>query len=269
MKKTIFSLFLLILSGCNSDDVSESSNQIESFLKSRVYLNLPSNAPNRDEFYEYESGLLKSATGFTHLLGNYTYNNGKLISMNNSFEQYTYQYDQNGRLTRRLETGTNNYIELFYQNNKVITHRYYEFGGSQSRLEQRELLLDNQGRIIQMIDLAQDQSAIDIEYETYEYDNNGNISKRTSKYLNNPQEVVTNYTYESIKNPYYNSFKEYYKLTYYLDFFLGLIIYNDYGLTPNLIQSSSSTYETNNFNYPTKENKQSNGDTFEIIYEYE
>lgn len=259
----------LIITACSSDDGNnENSNDSGKFLKSRIYLNLPSDAPNYDEFYQYENGLLKSASGFTHLLGNYTYSNGKLINLKNQYEEFSYEYDQNGRIKKRNEIGTNNYIELFYEPNKVITHRFYEFGGTNgipnSVLEKRELLLDNQGRIIKMTDLAQDQSAIDTEYEIYVYDNNGNIIKRTTKYLNNPQEVITNYVYENIKNPYYYSYKKYYQLTYYLENFIGLSIYNNFGLTPNLIKSANSTYESNIENNPILEHK----NEFNITYEY-
>lgn len=272
MKKNQFIIIIiinLIISSCSSENsTTENSNDSGKFLKSRIYLNLPSDAPNYDEFYQYENGLLKSASGYTHLLGNYTYTDGKLVNKINQYEQFSYEYDQNGRLKKQREIGTNNYIELFYETNKVITHRYYEFGATNgipnSVLERRELLLDSQGRIIKMTDLAQDQSAIDVEYESYVYDNSGNIIKKTSKYLNNPQEIITNYSYENIKNPYYYSFKKYYQLTYYLENFIGLSLYNDYGLTPNLIKSSNSTYQINNENNPTIEHK----GEFNISYEY-
>lgn len=260
----ILSVLTLIYTSCSSDnDSDEPQNDLGKFLKSRVYLKSPSGAPNYDEFYEYENGFIKSVTGFTHLFGDYTYSNGKLTSKSNQRGQFTYEYDQNGRLKKQLETGTNNYIELIYETNKVITHKYYEFGWTNSVLEKRELLLDSQGRIIKMT-LIQDQSAIDTEYKIYEYDSNGNITKKTAKYLNNAQETITNYVYENIKNPYFNSYKKYYELTYYLENFNGPHIYNDYGITPDLIKSRNSTYETNNENNPTIQYK----GQYEISYEY-
>lgn len=274
MKRIFLILIVLFNLSCSSDDDSEESAlENAKYIKSRIYTNLPSDAPNYDEFYEYQDNLLKSASGFTHLLGEYSYDSsGKLTSMFNQYEQFSYEYDENGRITKQNEIGTNNYIELFYENNRVIIHRYYEFGSTNgvpnSRLEERELLIDNQGRITKMTDLAPDQSAIDTDYEIYEYDNSGNIIKVTSKQSDEQEERVYNYTYEDIKNPYYYSLKEYYKKTYYLEFFLGLHLYNDYGLTPNLIASDDKTYETNEFNYPTTEFKQSYSDVYEIIYEY-
>jgi uncharacterized protein YcfL len=272
MKKNqllILIIINVIISSCSSNnETNEISNDLGKLLKSRIYLNLPSDAPNYDEFYQYENGLLKSASGFTHFLGTYTYDNEKLINKINKYEAFSYEYDQNGRLKKQKEIGTNNYIELFYYPNKVITHRFYEFGLTNgipnTAFEKRELLLDNKGRIIKMTDLAQDQSAIDIEYEIYIYDDNGNITKKTAKYLNNPQEVVTNYFYENIKNPYYYSYKKYYQLTYYLENFIGLSVYNHNGLTPNLIKSSNSTYEINMENNPIIEHK----NEFNITYEY-
>ena len=269
MKKTqliiILSILTIINISCSSDNDSDDvQNDLGKFLKSRIYLNPSSGAPNYDEFYEYENGFLKSATGFTHLLGDYIYSNGKLMNMSNQNEQFSYEYDGNERLKKQIEIGTNNYVELFYETNKVITHRYYEFGGTNSVLEERELLLDNQGRIVKMTDLAQDQSAIDTEYEIYEYNSNGNIIKKTAKYLNNSQEVITNYEYENIKNPYFYSYKKYYELTYYLENFIGLTIYNDFGITPNLIKSTNSTYDIDSENNPTLEYK----GQYEIQYEY-
>lgn len=261
----IVSVVTIINISCSSDnDIVENQNSSEKLLKSRVYLNPSSGAPNYNEYYEYENGFLKSVKGFSHLLGEYDYSDGKLISMNNQYKQFSYEYYQNGKLKKRNEVGTNNYIELFYETNKVITHRFYEFGGNNSALEKRELLLDNQGRIIKMTDLAQDQSAIDVEYEIYEYDNNGNIIKKTTKQLNSTEETTIVYKYENIKNPYFYSYKKYYDITYYLDNFIGLSIYNDRGLTPNLIKSSNSTYESNNENNPIKQFK----GQYEISYEY-
>ena len=163
-----------------------------------------------------ENKLLKVANGYTHLEGQYTYSNdGKLISSIDQLgNQYTYDYDNNGRIKKQNEVGTDNYIELFYEDNKVITHRYYEFGSSNgvpnSNLEKRELQIDGEGRIVKMVDLEPDQSAINTLYEIYEYDDNGNIIKVTSKNENEENESVRNYSYENIKNPYYYSFKKYY-----------------------------------------------------------
>jgi len=264
MKKIQLIIAIIIATFVNTSCSSEDNNFSEKLLKSKVYLNLPSGAPNYDEFYEYENELLKLASGFTHLLGEYTYNNGKLISMNNQYKQFNYVYDQNGRLKKQIEVGNNNYIELFYETNKVITHKYYEFGNNNSHLEKRELLLDSNNRIVKMTDLDQDESAIDIEYEIYVYDDNGNVITKTTKNLNNSQEMVTNYSYENIKNPYFYSFKKYYESTYYLENYTGLTLYNDHGLTPNLIKSSNSTYKTDFGNNPTIEYK----GQYEIEYEY-
>ena len=198
---------------------------------------------NRDHFFEYNDGLLTSATGFTILVGNYEYDSGgKLIAKTNYNGQFKYEYDDQNRITKENKVGTNDYIELIYQSDKVLTKRYYEFGGGPqngggSNLEQRELQLDSQGRIIKMIDLAQDESAIDVEYKEFQYDNIGNIIKITTKYLDNPTETTIDIEYDDKVNPYYVAFEKYYDQTYYLEYFTGLIIYNSYGLTPNNIVS--------------------------------
>lgn len=268
----ILSIFFL---ACSSEDENQiGSLENEKFIKSRIYTNLPPNTPNYDEFYTYENNFLKTASGFTNFLGDYSYDSdGKLTSLVNQSEQFTYEYDTNERIIRQNEVGTNNYIELFYYNDRVITNRYYEFGAingiPNSRLEERELLIDSQGRITKMTDLTPEESAINTLYEIYEYDDNGNIIKVTSKESNKDAERIINYEYENIKNSFHNAFKNYYEKTYYLEFFLGLQVHNWSGITPNLIKSGNRTYETETSGYPIKEySRQSSGDIFEIVYEY-
>jgi hypothetical protein len=269
MKKIILFISLLLLSiSCISDnDNPEYSGKL---LKSKIYLNLPSDAPNYNAYYEYENGFIKTALGYTRLLGDYYYEGDKLISKYSNNKLFNYQYDQSGRLKKQIEVGTNNYIELFYYDSKVITHRYYEYGGINgvplSAFEKRELLLDSMGRIIKMTDLDTEQSSINSDYEIYDYDNIGNIIKTTTKYTNDSNIIIRNYQYENIKNPYYYSCLKYYQITYYLEFFLGLQISDHYGLTPNLLKDSFSlsTYEINSDNYPIVE--QNNGIT--VSYEY-
>jgi hypothetical protein len=270
MNKLNYSFYLLITilfaNACSTDD-SDTSNENAKLLKSRIYQNPDSSLPNRDEFYSYENEFLKSASGYSRLFGDYEYNSDytKITRKTNSFfEEFTYEYYQDGRIKKENEIGTNNYIEFFYEPNKVITNRYYEFAGNNSRLEERELILDNQGRIIRMNDLATNQSAINTDYEIYEYDNVGNIIKVTTRNTGDPQERILTYTYTNIKNPYYSSYRNIYGIIYYLEFFNGLNIENNYGITPNLFESVNSTYDANSENYPTLEvNNQ-----FNIAYEY-
>ena len=276
MKETNKWLVLIVFAtfsiACSSDDGNEDElGGNGKFIKSRVYTNLPSDAPNYDEFYTYEDGLLQSASGFTHLYGTYTYGtDGRLISRSNKDEQFTYEYDNKGRISKQNEVGTDNYIALFYEGNKVITHRLYEVAGvvGGHRLEKRELLLDNKGRIIKMTDLAPEESSLDVDYEIYDYDSRGNITKVTWKPANIEGEIFTEYEYEDIKNTYYYSLQKYYKKTYFLEFFAGLHVDNRYGLTPHLIKSYDRTYEVNDFNYPTKEFYQSYSEVYEMVYEY-
>lgn len=102
MKRIFLILIVLFNLTCSSDDISEESAlENAKYIKSRIYTNLPSDAPNYDEFYEYQDNLLKSVSGFTHLLGEYSYDSsGKLSSMINQYEQFCYEYDENGRITK-------------------------------------------------------------------------------------------------------------------------------------------------------------------------
>ena len=278
----IFMILATFYIACSSENENEEAVLLEKkFLKSRIYTNLPADIPNRDEFYEYKNELLKTASG-GKLQGEYSYDSDeKLTLKSKGSEQFSYEYDGNGRIIKQNEIGTNNYIELFYENNKVITHRYYEFGNTNgapnSYLEERELLIDNQGRITKMVDLATNQSPSDTDYEIYEYDGKGNISRVITKKSNQQEERISNYEYMDVKNPYFYSLKKYYEKTYYLEFYSGLnfekidfVITSNYGITPNLIwYDDIKTYEVNDFYYPTKEfYKQHFTNVYEIIYEY-
>lgn len=257
------SMTIINFSCSSNNDDNGALNEAGKLLKSKVYLNPPSDAPNYDEYYQYQDGLLTSASGSTHLVGEYTYSDGKLISFDVDYFHYSYEYDEDGRLKKQIEPG-GYYKELFYETNKIAIRRYDESSPNNNVVAEIELLLDNEGRIIKMTDLTEDRTIVDKEYEIYEYDANGNIKKKTTKFPFNPQEVASTYAYEPIKNPYYYSFKKYYESTYYLENFKGLSIYNEYGLTPNLIKSPTSTFETDKDDSLILEHK---GD-IEIAYEY-
>jgi len=276
-KNRIFiALLAFTLFSCSSDDETLPATEMEvvtSLLKSRIYTNLPEEAPNYDEFYSYDNGLLNVAGGFTTFAGNYTYNAQGLLTNLDSYEDFTFQYDAQGRITKRLEVGTPNYIQLFYDEpNKVITHKYYEFGGgTESRLERRELLLDEDGRIVKMTDLDPDETSIDIDYQIYEYNSLGNIIKITTKYTDYTALEVRTINYTSIKNPYYYAFRKYYSSQYYLENFIGLSVMDSNGICPFIISSTENmdTYTTNADNLPkTLTRVTPFGNTYIIEYDY-
>jgi hypothetical protein len=154
---------------------------------------------NRDHYFEYNDGLLTSASGYTILAGNYEYDsNGKLIGKVNIDGQFSYEYDNQNRIIRENKVGTNDYIGLTYQSGKVITERYYEYAGGLGNgggevLSIAELELNSSGKITKVnyisnvttTDFSQENN-ISTEYELYQYDNNGNITKITTKYFDNP-----------------------------------------------------------------------------------
>ncbi len=260
-----FAAFIFVCLACSTDVKDQDNLNDLELLQSKIYLNLPSDAPNYDEFYEYDNGLLTSASGYTSLLGNYSYSKeGRLESMQNEYEYFTYEYDTQGRLSKQKEVGTNNYIALSYEKNKVITHKYYEYGNNNSVSEERELFLDNEGRIVKMVNLTPEEG----EEIIYEYDNRGNIIKTITTSYENAEEIIRNYTYEDIKNPYYDSFYKFYQKTYYLNFYLGLQIQNNYGTTPYLIKDENQVFEVNEKNYPFLLHKQVYDDTYEIQFNY-
>jgi len=223
---------------------------------------------NRDHFFEYNDGLLISATGFTILAGNYEYDSGgKLTSKTNIDGQFTYEYDSQNRIVKEVKVGTNDYIGLTYQFGKIITERYYEFAGGIGNgggevLETRELELNTDRKIIKMTEISNvtttnfsQNNSLYKEYEQYQYDTNGNITTITTKYFNSSNESVLNIGYDDKINPYYTAFEKYYNITYYLENFSGIIFYNWYGLTPNNITSrgtESRVFIYDKDNYPTK-----------------
>ena len=248
MKKlNLLVLFIagLSLFSCSKEESPQLNETNKKYLKAVTKPDLVE--LDKDQFFKYnQEGLLTEATGWTTLSGTYEYDSdGKLIRKTNYKGVYTYEYDAQDRIIKEIKVGTNDYIELIYHPGKVVTKRYYEYGGGPqnyggSVLEERELHLNSQGKIVKMVDLAQDQSAIDIEYQEYLYDSNGNIIKITIKILDDPEEFIIHIGYDDKINPYYIAFEKYYELTYYLENYLGVNVYNWDGLTPNNMISRGS-----------------------------
>lgn len=256
----------ILFTSCSNDDDNSSviPEANKKFIKAVTKPDLTQ--INRDHFFEYDDGLLTSATGFTILTGNYEYDSeGKLTGKTNFDGLFTYEYDNQNRIVKEVKVGTNNYIELTYQSGKVITERYYEFAGGLGNgggevLEIRELELNSNGLIIKMTEISNttttdfsQENGFYKEYEQYEYDTNGNITSITTKYFDDPNESVLNISYDDKINPYYIAFEKYYNITYYLENFSGVIFYNWYGLTPNNIISRGTenrTFVYDEDNYP-------------------
>lgn len=267
MKKlNLFTLFVIgiLITSCSKDDNEKYT--APKYIKEVIQ---PDTSTPLVHSFKFNRGLLISATGNTILAGKYEYDSSGRLKSKTKFNtlytdentikyKYTYEYDSENRIIRQNKIGTNDYIELTYQPDKVITKRFYEYeneGNLQSSLEKRELQLDSQGRIIKMINLDPEQSYSNIEYEEYLYNSKGDITEVITKRSNNPFESVNKYEYDDKINPYYIAFEKYYNLTYYLTNFNGVALSNSTGLTPNNIVKYDKerviiNYEYNNDGYP-------------------
>jgi hypothetical protein len=258
MKRKILAIVLITaitLSNCSSDN--NQSNTIDEnikYLKSDKSDNMIYPG-DYDKFFEYENGFLtKTSTGNTNINNEiYTYDSyGKIISKQNYFGYYTYIYDNQNRLIKEVQNGTNNYINLTYGANKVSLTKYYEYPGG-SFTENFELTLDNSGRIIKhkrLTPTADETSMVD----EYLYDNNGNISEVRFKENNygNADKIVY-YQYDNKPNPYFYSLKKINNSIYYLKCIDGLNNYEFSGFTPNnmtVYGSTTYSYTYDELGYP-------------------
>ena len=258
MKRKILAIVILssiTLSNCSSDNnQSDSMSENIKYLKSDKSDNTVYPG-DYDHFFEYENGYLThTSTGNTDI-NNTTYSfdtYGKLISVQTYNGYYTYVYDNQNRLIKEVETGTNNYINLTYDTNKVTLTRYYEYSGGSST-EIFEQTLDNSGRIIKHRRLTP------ATYETsmldeYIYDNNGNISEVRFKEDNYgyPDRII-HYQYDNKPNPYFYSLKKINNSIYYLKCLTGLNNYEFSGFTPNnmtIYGSTTYSYTYDEAGYP-------------------
>lgn len=247
----------LALISCSDDD-SGNNPQDENarLLKSVIYpiVNNPDDELTVDlsqhYFYDAEHNLAK-ADGDTKFNGEYFYSNNRLSERTKYGTEYMYEYDDQGRITKLWSETFGDYTELFYEEGKVITHIYHVIS---DKLEKRELLLDQQGRIIKMTDLDPATSVSHVDSVDYIYDKTGNITSIIRVLEGNSEPETINYTYEETKNPYYYSFKKHYETTYYLENSNGLSVYNNkFGLCPNMVAYENTYYTINENGYPTAE----------------
>ena len=247
----------LALISCSDDDSGNNpSEENGRLLKSVIYpiVNNPGDELTVDlsehYFYDAEHNLAE-ADGDTKFYGEYTYSNNRLSGKTKYATEYIYEYDDQGRITKLWSEAYGDYTELFYEEGKVITHMYY---ATRDELEKRELLLDQQGRIIKMTDLDPASSNTHVDIVDYIYDTTGNITSIIRVLEGNSEPETINYTYEETKNPYYYSLKKHYETTYYLENSNGLSVYNNkYGLCPNMVDYENTYHTINENGYPTAE----------------
>lgn len=257
MKRKILVIVILssiILSNCSDNNPSDNTIEDIKFLKSDKSDNIVYPG-DYDHFFEFDDGYLTfTRTGNTDINNNiYSYNAvGKLISRQYYNGNFTYAYDNQNRLIKEVETGTNNYTNLTYETNKVKLTRYYEYAGGSST-ENFEQTLDNSGRIIKHRRLTS------ASYETsmlqeYVYDNNGNISEIRFKEnsYGYPDRIVY-YQYDNKPNPYFFALKKINNSIYYLKCLKGLSNYEFTGFTPNnmtIYGSTTYSYTYDEDGYP-------------------
>ncbi|NJB84253.1 hypothetical protein GGR97_003068 [Wenyingzhuangia aestuarii] len=267
-------LIIILLIGCSNDDnVESNNNQLLNVKRKYIKEILNPSAPDsyRDEFFEFDNGLMTKSWGYTAFLGSYKYDSsGKLITKTDSENQFKYEYDNQNRIIKEIKTGTKDYIEIKYYDNKIITKRFYVFGGDFENgggdvTEIKELELNDIGNIIKVTEISNvsrtrngDRTFSYTEYEKYEYDDRGNIIKIISKHSEDNNETILELTYDDKINPYYIALEKYYNITYYLENFYSVQPYNWYGISPNnivRIGSETITYEYDQDDYPIKWNR--------------
>ena len=280
---TLIAVSSLLISCSNDDDNSFARTK---YIKNSTRTDISNPTTNSFEFNE---GILINATGSTSISGNYEYDfDGRLIKKTkenfpNTFI-YTYEYDDQNRIIKRNTLGNDDYIELVYEQNKVLTKRYLEYTYSANEVisvfEEYELLLDPEGKIVKMINLTQepDLPSSQIEYIEYLYDENNNITKVITQHSNSSNLEIRNIKYDDKINPYYIAFKKFYNLTYYLENYNGLSFGGNFlGLTPNNITEYDQgriiiDYTYDNEGYPTSWIEKSgvieNGIISQGVFEY-
>ncbi|WP_302885340.1 hypothetical protein [Wenyingzhuangia gilva] len=263
MKKIFIVLITLFFSCSNNDENIE--NEIITYKK---YVKSIYNPERPDLFgninFEYSNNRLSK----TFLGENYTkyfYNDkNQLIRAEDNYGRgVSYSYDSSDRIIKREEIGNNNFIELKYEQGKITSKRYYEFSNEGKVTEIRESILDSKGRIIEIRDLSLrsgDKNSPERDetrhgFEKYDYDENSNLIRITSKYEKNSEVRVLELKYDDKINPYYVAYESFNKSLYYIEFYIAVQPYNWYGLSPNnIIRIGSETieYEYSEDNYPTQ-----------------
>ncbi len=279
-KKTLLIIVSLLISifniSCSNDDSASKAENLFSIdnIDNLKYIRKTTNSffPNEARLFNYKNvNLLTSKIFFDGINNNihnsYEYDDANhLISKTEiSFGEFSFEYDNKGRIYKQNLNRTNNYIELSYQNTKVIATEYSEHLG-QATTKVTEFLLNKNSKITRITTLSissKDLKTGEIESSNgsvpnfiYEYDEKGNIIKIIEG------ERVSELKYDDKINPFYISFSEYYKFGYFFDSLYKLNINYDTGLTPNNIieinvtDTNNSFFEKMNYkydddNYPT------------------
>ncbi|WP_281237717.1 hypothetical protein [Flavobacterium praedii] len=276
--KKIYLFILIIICSCsndNSEDNNESLNK--NYLKSYTL-----DGESSTEF-EYHKGLLTKETSqyldLPKQETTYLYNDeGKLISEQFGLHKFSYLYDNQNRLIKKVRNGTNDFSTLEYLTNKIIVTNFYENPKGTTNTIVSEVHIDDKGRITKTVQNTSTYSNQFLIHE-FKYDSNNNVVQLAFKSnIDNTPDVVVNYKYDAKKNPLYYSYKNLYKSIYYFilssEVLLGPIVPN------NIISVSTSTGATttnltyNIENYPIKGvfSKYQDGSTSPLIgtisYEY-
>jgi len=277
MKKSI-SLYLLILflvMACTSNDSEEIINANAKYLKSKIYTNLPSGAPNFDEFFEFDDNVLISASGRTQFIGDYTYNqNGYVTNRTSQGNSFSYEYDAQDRPVSETDASGNS-VRLEYEGNTI---NIFETRNGETTPFSR-LTTNGLGQIIEYRELRDMSSSYTFMVQKYVYDVNGNITEIRYEENNfgDPDTVLT-YEYDNNANPYFESLKHLYRSIYYVKNRGGLQHYADRGLTPNNIMSVSRdgmvtttySYQYDNDGYAVQGSRSSqNSPTSEYVFDYQ
>ena len=263
MKKILLLSALWLTFSCSNNNGDAFITNNTPYLSSRTFIDEVDNFAQNEEFLVNNDGYLIKSIGSTYH-GEFTYDsNGKLIKRVSFGKEFIYEYDAQGRIKKEIEIGVEEcYIELFYESStKIRSRAFYGHDNCVPLFSEYELTLGQQGRIIRSETSNPNHL---ITWRTYEYDANGNITTVVTKRKDSPAQIRF-YTYEDLKNPYYDLLKKYYESAYYIKNFGGLGSPGDYkGVSPNILKTTS-VFEANANGYPETEIHGNHG---KVIYEY-
>lgn len=206
---------------------------------------------------------------------------GKRIS--GSVQKYGTEYDEDGNVLKSLCYGSDKETVLrVYKNtfdgsgNMVSTAVYYRHGDKLKKTSYFEMEYDEHGSETEIISADADDGVYAVDKYAYEYDENGNISKKTvDKSIYQDETAEYTYTYDDdgkMLTEFKKTIKKNGKKKKTVKDFITKYEYDDRG---NLIKKTSDVYKFEQHNVETYEYDDKNRKTREtigtgeIIYEYE
>ena len=283
--RTILPFIVLIcMVNCTAEENdSNPENDTVPLLKSATYQDWPADAKNYDEFFEYENRLLTKSSGFSRVIGDFSYENDLLTSSywtsDDGFStvENRYAYNENDQLIKAVETRTDrfdqqeiNTQEFSYLEDKILVLWTRQFVNG-TRISRYELITDPQGRLLKssITERAENETTRP-DYTEYVYDEVGNIIEVRTKEYQSDEISTERYDYGNIRNPYFHAFQRYFLSVYYAEFSRGIPVFDDFGISPYLQDLDNKVYEVDSNSFPSRLFSYNPyvDETYEIVFEY-